>query len=238
MDDSINKVSKTQNNIQENNKKDILLILIYLYYYEKNFLKDKKGINFNNKEKYYLIKSEWIKKLKEYYEYQKISKSLEEFRLEKKDENINFGELSNNILLNRIKSYLKCCNINLLSKKPNEKLNDSNINKQPNKNKANFIYYSDGYIINSTILEIFENYMFESQKIKIKSINIFNKENNIFLTYIDRSFTFVTIGNLNSELILIGNSCLCYYNSETFEIEKNILLNTSFKDYIISRHCQ
>ena len=236
MDDSINNDSKTQNNIQ-----DILKILIYLYYYEETILKNKKGINFNGKEKYYLIKSKWIKELKEYYEYQKISKSLNEFRLEKEYGSsipINFGDLKNNIVLYRIKLHLNYCNINLLSKQPNENLNDSNINILPNKNKANFIYYSNGYIINSLILEIFENLMFGGQKIKIKPINIFNKENNIFLPLIGKTFTFVTIGNLNNELIFNGNSCLCYYNLKTFEIEKYILLNTSFKDYIISRNCQ
>jgi len=236
MDDPINNDSKTQNKIQ-----DILKILIYLYYYEETILKDKKGINFNGKEKYYLIKSKWIKELKEYYEYQKISKSLDEFRLEKEDGSsipINFGDLKNNIVLYRIKLHLNYCNINLLSKQPNENLNDSNINILPNKNKANFIYYSNGYIINSLILEIFENLMFGGQKIKIKPINIFNKENNIFLPLIGKTFTFVTIGNLNNELIFNGNSCLCYYNLKTFEIEKYILLNTSFKDYIISRNCQ
>jgi len=61
-----------QNNNQGKTKNDILKVLIYIYYYEKNAFNDKKTINFNNREKYYLIKSKWIKELKEYYEYQKI----------------------------------------------------------------------------------------------------------------------------------------------------------------------
>jgi hypothetical protein len=80
--------------------------------------------------------------------------------------------------------------------------------------------------------------MFEGKSISLKPISIFNKENNIFLSFIYKPSVFVTIGNLDNELIFIGNSCLCYYNSKTFENEKKILLNKSFKDYIISRKCQ
>jgi len=54
-----------------------------------------------------------------------------------------------------------------------------------NKNN-NFVYYSNAYIINSKILEITENYMFEGQKIEIKSTTIFNKENSIFVPFIDK----------------------------------------------------
>ena len=230
-----------QSNIQSKTKDDILTVLIYIYYYEKNVLNNKKAINFNNKEKYYLIKSQWIKELKEYYEYQKISKSLYKFGLENKKESnisINLDTLSDNNLLEKIKLYLNNSIVNLLNKQTNKNLKNSKINNLPRKNKNNFIYYLNGYIINSTILEIFEKYMFEGKNISIKPISIFNKEYNIFLSLINNPFVFVTIGNLNNELIFVGNSCLCYYNLKTFEDEKKILLNKSLKDYIISRKCQ
>jgi hypothetical protein len=80
--------------------------------------------------------------------------------------------------------------------------------------------------------------MFEGQNIKIKPINIFNKDNNIFLSLIDKNIVYVTIGNLTQELIFHSISCLRYKNHNIFEAEKNNLLNQSFKDYIISRKCQ
>ena len=233
--------TQTQSNIQDNSKNDISKVLIYIYYYEKNDLNVKKGIKFNQKEKYYIIKSKWIKELKKYYDYQKISKHLDNFKSISKNKSIipiNLNHLSDNNLLEEMKLYLNKQNSYLLNKQPNGILKDSNINMLPFKNKNNFIYYSNGYIINSTILEIFEKYMFEGQKIRIKPINIFNKDNNIFISLINDSFIFVTFGNLNDELIFTGNSCLCYFNSKTFENEKNIFLNQSFKNYIFSRKCQ
>ena len=229
-----------QSNIQDKSKNDILKVLIYIYYYEKNILNVKKGINFNDKEKFYLIKSKWIKELKNYYEYQKISKSLDKIRLKTENKSnflINLDNLSKNNLLEKIKLYINKNNANLLSKQPNENLKSNNINALPTLGHNKFIYYTTGYIINSTILDIFENYMFEGQKIKAKPKYIFNKENNIFLPYIDKNI-FVTFGNLDNELIFHGISCLCYSNLKIFGIEKNILLNQSFKDYIISRRCQ
>jgi len=230
-----------QRDIPDKSKKDILKVLIYIYYYEKNVLNDKKGINFNKKEKYYLIKSKWIKELKNYYDYQKISKYLDNFKLISKHKEIipiNLNHLSDNNLLERIKLYLNQYNSYLLKKQPNEALKEPNITMLPTKNKNNFIYYSNGYIINSKILNIFENYIFEGQTIRIKPISLFHKVNNIFISLINKPIVFITIGNLNDELIFIGNSFLSYNNSENFVDERDILLTKSFKDYLISRNCQ
>ena len=225
-----------QNKIQDNINNDIIKVLIYIYYYEKEIFNIGKGINVNKKDKYYLIKSKWIKEFKNYYDYQKISKFLDKYQ---NNNQIYLEDLSNNNTLERIKIYLNNCNINLLSKQPNINLQHSYIKMLPSQLKNNFIYYSNCYIINSTILEIFENYMFEGQKIKIKAIKIFKKDNNIFLPLmIDKNNVFVTIGNLNEELIFHSISCLRYKNPNIFETEKNNLLNQSFKDYIISRKCQ
>ena len=82
---------------------------------------------------------------------------------------IGLGNLENNNILNKIKMYLNKCNINLLNKQPNANLKNSNMKMLPIWNKNNnFVYYSNAYIINSKILEITENYMFEGQKIEIK----------------------------------------------------------------------
>ena len=229
---------QTQNCIQDKNKSNILTVLIYIYYYEKNIIYDNKGINFNQKEKYYLIKSKWIKELKKYYSYQKISQSLDKFNHNGSNNSINLNNLSNNNLLERIKLYLNKNNENLLSKKLNDAiLKDIYINVLPFKNKNNFFYYSNCYIINSKILKIFEKYIFERYKFYLKPISIFNKENNIFLPLIENTI-FVTIGSLDNIFLFKGNSCLHYRNSKIFEDEKNKLLNKSFKDYIISRNCQ
>ena len=236
MDDSIIE-EPTQICIQDKNKSNILTVLIYIYYYEKNIIYDNKGINFNQKEKYYLIKSKWIKELKKYYSYQKISQSLDKFNHNGSNNSINLNNLSNNNLLERIKLYLNKINGNLLNKQLNANLKDTYINVLPIKNKNNFIYYSNGYIINSKIFKIFENYIFEGQKIELKEISIFNKGNNIFLPLIENTI-FVTIGSLDNIFLFKGNSCLHYRNSKIFEDEKNKLLNKSFKDYIISRNCQ
>ena len=142
--------------IQNINKKDILKVLIYIYYYEKNNLNIKNGISFNTKEKYYLIKPIWIKELKNYSDYQQISKILDTFRLPENESNIQIGldNLEKNNILNSIKMHLNNYNINLLNKQPNVNLIDSEIKMLPSKKQNNFIFYSKGYIINSKILKI------------------------------------------------------------------------------------
>ena len=54
-------------------KQDILKILFYIYYFEELLLTNNelKQI-FNDYQNYYLINSNWMKKLKEFYDYQKI----------------------------------------------------------------------------------------------------------------------------------------------------------------------
>ena len=231
-------VEPTQNNIQIKSKYNILLVLISIYNYEKNILNGNKGINFNQREKYYLIKSSWINELKKYYDYQKISKSLDKLStLNKSNNSININNISNNYQLEKIESYLNKNNVNLLSKQLNANLKGPCIKKSYTKSINNFIYYSNGYIINSEILKIFEQNIFEGQKTKLNPISIFSKENNIFLPLFENNI-FVTIGNLNNNFEFHGISCLCYRNSDIFENEKNELLNKSFEDYIISRQCQ
>ena len=231
-------IDSTQSNCHQKNKKDILVVLIYIYYYEKNELNFKKGISFKEKENYFLIKSSWIKELKKYYDYQKISKILDEFILTQNRCNIpNLDNLQNNNILEKTKLHLNNSNINILNKQPNADLINPEIKLLPIKFKKKFFYYSNGYIINSKILEIIENYMFEGQKINIRPITILNKENNIIIS-LKLENVFSTFGNLNNELIYIANSCLAYYNLKIFNNEKNHLLNLSFKDYIISRKCQ
>ena len=234
----INIKDTASNKISQKRKNDILIVLIYIYYYEKNTLNFQKGISFKEKEKYYLIKSAWIREFKNYFDYQEISKLLDKFILTQDGSNIpSLDNLEKNNILDRIKSYLKNSNKNILNKQPNANLIDSDIKILPIKFKNNFIYYSDVYIINSKILSIIENYMFEGQRIKIRPISIFNKGNNIIIFLINNN-VFTTFGNLNNELIFIGNSCLVYYNLNYFNNEKNYLLNSSIKDYIISRNCQ
>ena len=234
----VNTKDTASNNIHHKSKNDILMVLIYIYYYEKNILNIKKGISFNEKEKYYLIKSTWIKELKNHFDYQKISKKLDTFLLTQNENNIpSLDNLEKNKILESMKIHLNNSNINILNKQLNVKLIDSEIKMLPIKSKNNFIFYSNGYIINSKILEIFEKYMFEGQKIKIKPITIINKGNNIIISFI-KNKVFVTFGNLNNELIFIANSCLIYYNLNNFNDEKKYLLNSSIKDYIISRKCQ
>jgi len=184
-----NNEDSKQNNIQNKSKNDILKVLIYIFYYEKNILNIKNEISFNIKEKYYLINHIWINELKNYYNYQTISKILDRFSLTENGSNIqiDLSNLENNNILNKIKIYLNKCNINLLNKQPNANLKNSNMKMLPIWNKNNnFVYYSNAYIINSKILEITENYMFEGQKIEIKSTTIFNKENSIFVPFIDK----------------------------------------------------
>ena len=230
-------IDKVSNKIHHRRKNDILMVLIYIYYYEKNELNIKKGISFKEKEKYYLIKPTWISKLKKNFDYQKISEILDEFFTQNESSIPSLENLDNNNILNKIQWHLKNSNINILNNKQDVTLIDSEIKILPTKTKNNFIYYSCGYIINSKILEIFEKDMFEGQKLKIKPIIIFNKENNIFISWINNN-AFVTFGNLNNELIFIANSCLVYDNLNNFNIEKKDLLNLSIKEYIISRKCQ
>ena len=72
------------------NKKKIFKIITYIYYYEKDENKFK-----NPEKKYYLIKYQWMQKLKNFVSYQEISKILEPLRGVK--EKISYNNLPNYI---------------------------------------------------------------------------------------------------------------------------------------------
>ena len=83
-------------------KQDILKILFYIYYFEEFVLtnNDLKQI-FNDYQNYYLINSNWMKELKEFYDYQKISDFI------KQNQKIKNFKTNYNVLDGQIKMILK-----------------------------------------------------------------------------------------------------------------------------------
>ena len=93
--DNLNQELNNNNIISIEKYLNILKLLIYIYYYEKNLLKNKE------EEDCYLINCELIKKYKEYYDYSQLYESLNNIKesLEIKDN--NFDEYFNNIIENK-----------------------------------------------------------------------------------------------------------------------------------------
>ena len=192
-------IFKIENNLQETFEKDILRVLISIYYYEKTELKNKKENIFKENENYYLIKSNWIINLKKYYNYQILSKLLDNYKkqLGQKEILLDFNNFEKYIY--DIKLYLDENKFNSINKELYKDLtNNKEINAFPfQTEKTNLIYYSKCYIINSRIKEIMRKYIFEGKEFSIKQKKVFDNHNNIFLTYEYNKTMNITVGNLN-----------------------------------------
>ena len=143
--DNLNQELNNNNIISIEKFLNILKLLIYIYYYEKNLLKDKV------EEDCYLINPELIKKYKEYYDYSQLYESLNNIKesLEIKDN--NFDEYFNNIIEN--KNIINFDKIKIY----NNKINIEEIKPQIKKYDDNINYCTNCYIANNKIIEIIKN---------------------------------------------------------------------------------
>ena len=231
------KINK-DNEKNNSNNKDILKLFIYIFYYEKLLLSDNKNNIFDESHDFYLINPDWLNKYKEYYDYQKLYKSLNTRKINNKKLEINYNNLDR-----FINSILKIySNKNLLNfSKANvfdttfDTMDSLNIDdlKAPSKAKNNILFYTNCYIIDSKILDIILKIYQKEEIESIKKKKIFIKNNNIYIMYLKK----IIIGILNNELIFIPKYILSYDTPDIFESEKKIILSETIEKYIKSVNC-
>ena len=223
------------NNDQKIIKKDILLVLISIYYYENNV---NKVNSFNENEKYFLIKPNWIISFKEKYNYQELSNILNLCYVKEGENNIpvNYNNFEN--FIDNIKSLLNENEFIVGSKEIDIDLFDEKnlINHNFYDKDKKFYYCQNCYIINLKILEKIQKYIFGDKKLNIKKKEIINKDNNVFIIFSTGVSIFITVGNLNEQLIFISKYVLCYNIHQIYIQEKKILFGNSIEYYI--KKCQ
>ena len=217
---------KSKNNVimKDNILSDILKIIIEIY--RMNKMINNKLINYNN-VKCYLINYEWIKKFKEYCNYNKISKELDNLT-----HYYNYNDFDDN---NKVKSLIE-----IIKKKNifniNGKIDAKDLYIYPQKYLLfdNLYYYSNFFVINANILFIIKNiikYLFQNDDIQERMQNYF--------FYIDsqnhRGFyqrdTFIEIGTFNLDGEFISNYLLNFnkikskLTDDIIEIIKNDINN-------------
>lgn len=217
----------TNNNIQYDKdeliKIKILKIFIFIFYYEKILSTNNINNIFNTKEEYYLIDSEWIKKFKAHYSYDKIKDLL----------NIEYNN-SNNKYPNRyiIKDaafLIKDIKINTF-----QLYEDFDYDKiNPYLNIKNIKKLSSFYIIRSKLFNLIKIFLFKSDE-KRKNENykklLFNN-GDIFL--IDNNNSNIIIGNFNRPLF-IPKYFLSYKNFNIFDWQKFKIIGMSSVGYLKS----
>ena len=232
-----NKNEEKNNSNSNNNNRDILKLFIYIFYYEKLLLSDNKDNIFDESQDYYLINPEWLNKYKEFYDYQKLYKSLSTRKINSKKIEISYNNLDK-----FINSILKIYSEkNLLNFKKNvfdntfDTIDSLNIDemKPPSKAKNNILFYTNCYIIDSKIFDIILK-IFQKEEIdSIKKKKIYAKNNNIYIMYLKK----IIIGILNNELIFIPKYIFSYDSLEIFESEKKIIQSETIENYIKSLNC-
>ena len=217
---------KSKNNLinKENILSDILKIIIEIY--RMNKMINNKLINYNS-VKCYLINYEWIKKFKEYCNYNKISKELDNLT-----HYYNYNDFDDN---NKVKSLIE-----IIKKKNifniNGKIDAKDLYIYPQKYLLfdNLYYYSNFFVINANILFIIKNtikYLFQNDDIQERMQNYFfyiDSQNHIGFYQRD---TFIEIGTFNLDGEFISNYLLNFNKikgkliDDIIEIIKNDINN-------------
>ena len=212
--------------LDEIRKYEIITILIYFFYYEKSLSLEKKDDIFKNNERYYLINPEWIKEYKKYYNYDKMFDLLNNIN----NNNINYYN-GDALMGNLIMSLKDKIIFNTL------KLSEDLINRdkiQPNVNIKEIIKYNQlSYIIPSKIMNIIEKNEFVDKDIYIGSVEIFTKENYIYIS----DFYTLTVGSLNEQLLYVPKYIFSYQTMDTLDLEKEKILSFSIEVYITMNNC-
>jgi hypothetical protein len=231
---------KTNRNDEKNNSsnRDILKLFIYIFYYEKLISTDNKDNIFDESQDYYLINPEWLNKYKEYYDYQKLYKSLSTRKINSKKIEISYNNLDK--FINSILKIYSEKNL-LHFRKKNvfdntfDTIDSLNIDdlKAPSKAKNNILFYTNCYIIDSKIFDIILKIFQKEETDSIKKKKIYAKNNNVYIMYLKK----IIIGILNNELIFIPKYILSYDSTEIFESEKKILQSETIENYIKSLNC-
>ena len=206
------------------NKKKIFKIITYIYYYEKDENKFK-----NPEKKYYLIKYQWMQKLKNFVSYQEISKILEPLRGVK--EKISYNNLPNYI--EKILEVLMDKKIKIKDEEEFKELSKASDFK-PDEIEYEKINISPiYYIIPSELKDLFEECIFDGNLIQMEhSYSLSNKGDRILIQ--EKNIIIIcTIDNTIKTIIkyiIIYNSN--FITSEISYLEKNI------ENYLVDRKCQ
>ena len=202
---------------EENDKiifnKDLLKIFINIFYYEK-LLNEKKEKIFNNDEKYYLIKPQWILDYKKYYNYENLNNLLLKRNISNLDECLN--DIENNYDLYK----------DTLDFEKKELSDDLSNYKKINcgvRTKYDIKFITEGLIFSSKIIELIKKIYKDKLKFLLPK-TLFFKNSNIF--YINKLK--IIIGNLYNKNLFIPKYILIYNSYEILNNEKKILLSDSF----------
>ena len=210
-------------------------ILIMIYYYEKLIKNNDmpNSIQYN----YYLIKSEWIEKYKNYYYYNDLSYLLDE----EIDNNINFniidsykGQLSEKYL----KKYIKLLPSNVL-------LNSGFIYrkgiKAPLFGIKNLNYYHKCYIIPDKIFDLIIKieYNKNPSAFKINTNEILSNFGKIFLYLDSKNIAPININLGNMEGLLFNiNYIITYFSQNDYNnFKNNYLFKKSINQYLRQINC-
>ena len=212
-------------------KQNLLTIFIYIYYYEKELVKnDNKEKIFNNDKKYFLINPKWMEYFKTIYHYTKFSNLIK--ILYKNDER-NYYNLNQSID-SVINTCLQNNPLNFeLSELPKD-LKDKRFFYPIILGNNYVLYFNNCYIVPLNIMNILKKIGLIPSEEYYKEI--LAKDNKIFLFHEEG----MEIGNINNEAIFIQKYILCYKNSIIFENEKKYLLYSLFSNmhnYLRHIHC-
>ena len=217
--------NKINNEIECNHFNLTEFKFIYFFCYKKFFSLFKLNI-FKSYQNYYLINSEFLSDFKKNSIYEEINNLLKKYDYFDKNLNIdNFEEYMYNI----INYYLDKKNFNY----KNEKLTNIN-NIFPKKiNKFDIELYDNCSFVHEIFIKIINKYGNFNKKLSIKPKNIIIKNGIIYLF----EGNYITIGNINEQLLFIPKYICFYSDLGTLEEEKKLLISNKIKEYIISRKC-
>jgi hypothetical protein len=220
-----------QNNYFKFDKDNILKLFIYIFYYEKSLLNSEDNF-FNEINDYFLINPGWLKNYKDFYDYNKLYKALEEYsnnNISIKYKNLNGYILT--ISINIKKSFLK-------KRKSGIQISIDDIIIKPTY-LDNIEFYENCYIIDEKIIDMINKYEYLNEKISktdhIIKIKIKVKNNYIYL--INTNLISISIGKINDSLIFIPICLLVYDSLGILEEEKQLLFSNEIKDYLRLRKC-
>ena len=196
------------------------------FYYEILLPLEQKENIFNEKERYYLINPKWIDQYKKYYNYEKIRTLLNNIN----NDNINYYN-SDDFTNKLIKTVKDEINFNKL-KLPEDLLNKDKI-EPPIIIKEKIKYYKLSYIIPSKIMDNIEKNEFNDKDIYLESVEIFVKENNIYIS----GFYNIMIDSLNDKLLYVPKYIFSYKTMDILDLENEKLKSYSIEEYITMNNC-
>ena len=202
---------------------NILKFLIAIYYYEVSLTNKNKEIMINKNERSYLINTEWIENIKSFYQYEQLSKILN--NIKKELDYSNFVTQVEQIYYN-YKNNFEILNI------PNSTDFFSKNIIPKEKSDSNLSFIESCYIMPKIIMKMIPK-LLSQNKYSLHSISHFWKKNNICILKKNNIY----IGILNKLNYFIPENVLFYEGSENISFSEFELLFklSNVKDYFQTR---